>query len=95
MKMRKPPLFVVNEPAFFISHRLPVAIAIRQARYKVHVATVYGRKSSLNPCGWPVRKFLIPLPFSAKGVEHQSGGHNWSYYLWGVMLFQQWQELNV
>jgi glycosyltransferase involved in cell wall biosynthesis len=32
-------LFVVNDAAFFISHRLPLAIAARRAGYDVHVAT--------------------------------------------------------
>ena len=32
-------LFVVNNPAFFMSHRLPVAQAAQRAGYDVHVAT--------------------------------------------------------
>jgi glycosyltransferase involved in cell wall biosynthesis len=32
-------LFVVNDAAFFISHRLPLALAARVAGYDVHVAT--------------------------------------------------------
>ena len=32
-------LFVVNEAGFFLSHRLPLAIAARNAGYQVHVAT--------------------------------------------------------
>jgi glycosyltransferase involved in cell wall biosynthesis len=32
-------LFVVNDAPFFLSHRLPVAIAARDAGYEVHVAT--------------------------------------------------------
>jgi glycosyltransferase involved in cell wall biosynthesis len=35
-------LFVVNCPAFFISHRLPVALAARRQGYEVHVATMPG-----------------------------------------------------
>ena len=34
-------LFVVNNPAFFMSHRLPVAWP-RSAGYDVHVATMDG-----------------------------------------------------
>jgi glycosyltransferase involved in cell wall biosynthesis len=33
-------LFVINAPEFFLSHRLPLAIAAKQAGYEVHVATV-------------------------------------------------------
>lgn len=35
-------LFVVNNPAFFMSHRLPVAPAAQRAGYDVHVATMDG-----------------------------------------------------
>lgn len=38
----KPPvrlLFVVNDAAFFLSHRLPIALAARDQGYEVHVAT--------------------------------------------------------
>ena len=35
-------LFVVNCPAFFISHRLPLALAAKQEGYDVHVATMPG-----------------------------------------------------
>lgn len=32
-------MFVVNNPAFFLSHRLPLALAARDAGFDVHVAT--------------------------------------------------------
>lgn len=35
-------LFVVNNPAFFLSHRLPIALGAAQAGYAVHVATMDG-----------------------------------------------------
>ncbi len=35
-------LFFITNPAFFISHRLPVAEAARQAGYEVHVASMAG-----------------------------------------------------
>lgn len=35
-------LFVVNNPAFFLSHRLPLALAAQRAGYDVHVATMDG-----------------------------------------------------
>src|SRR3569832_958207 len=36
--------------------------------------------------------FLDPVPIQRKWAEHQSGSYNWSYYLWDVLMFQQWQE---
>ena len=35
-------LFVVNAPEFFLSHRLPIALAAQNAGYEVHVATADG-----------------------------------------------------
>lgn len=35
-------LFLVNNPAFFLSHRLPLALAAQQQGYEVHVATMSG-----------------------------------------------------
>lgn len=35
-------LFLVNNPAFFLSHRLPIALGAREAGYEVHVATMDG-----------------------------------------------------
>lgn len=35
-------LFVVNTPEFFISHRLPLALAAREEGFEVHVATANG-----------------------------------------------------
>ena len=40
--MKKILLFVVNQPAFFLSHRLPLALAARSAGFEVHVATQPG-----------------------------------------------------
>lgn len=39
-------LFVVNDPGFFLSHRLPLALAADRAGYEVHVATANGKDSS-------------------------------------------------
>ncbi len=39
-------LFVVNSPDFFLSHRLPLAIAARDHGYEVHVATMPGESVS-------------------------------------------------
>lgn len=35
-------LFVVNSPEFFLSHRLPIAVAAKEAGYEVHVASAAG-----------------------------------------------------
>lgn len=35
-------LFVVNAPEFFLSHRLPLAVAAQKSGYEVHVATADG-----------------------------------------------------
>lgn len=35
-------LFAVNNPAFFLSHRLPLALGAKQAGFDVHVATMDG-----------------------------------------------------
>lgn len=35
-------LFVVNTPEFFLSHRLPLAVAARDVGYEVHIATADG-----------------------------------------------------
>lgn len=42
MSARRCLLFVVNNPAFFMSHRVPVALAAQKAGYDVHVATMDG-----------------------------------------------------
>lgn len=41
-ELRAKILFVVNAPEFFLSHRLPIAIAAREAGYEVHVASAGG-----------------------------------------------------
>lgn len=42
LNAQKAILFVVNAPEFFLSHRLPVAIAARQAGFQIHVASADG-----------------------------------------------------
>lgn len=39
-------LIVVNEPSFFLSHRLPIAEGARKEGYEVHVATMSGESVS-------------------------------------------------
>lgn len=42
MKAKKRLLFVINTPGFFLSHRLPLAIAARECGFDVHIATGAG-----------------------------------------------------
>ena len=41
-------LFVVNIPRFFVSHRLPLALAAREAGFEVHVATADTDEANLD-----------------------------------------------
>lgn len=36
--------------------------------------------------------YLNPVPIRQKWAEHLSGQRNWQYHLWGVLMFQAWQE---
>jgi asparagine synthase (glutamine-hydrolysing) len=36
--------------------------------------------------------FFQPEPVRRKWREHISGGHNWQYYLWNILMFQSWLE---
>jgi glycosyltransferase involved in cell wall biosynthesis len=58
-------LFVVNHAGFFLSHRLPVALAARDAGYDVHVATPRSKHSPL---------IAAQLPWSA--VPMNRSGRN-------------------
>ena len=62
--MKRTLLFILNEPTYFISHRLPIAIAARDAGYEIHVAT--GAKIApprINEEGFSYH----PLPLSRSG----------------------------
>ena len=71
MPARKPPatlLYVVNIPRFFVSHRLPLALAAREAGYKVHIATANEDAASIEQIksyGFPFH----PLPLSQHGLN--------------------------
>lgn len=60
-------LMVVNDPAFFISHRLPVAQGAKNAGYDVHIATGAG-----EACGKIVGAgfvhYLLPLTRNGKNL---------------------------
>ena len=38
--------------------------------------------------------FFSPAPIQEKWTEHLSGRRNWPYYLWSVLMFQAWLEVN-
>jgi glycosyltransferase involved in cell wall biosynthesis len=58
-------LFVVNDPNFFLSHRLPLAAAARQAGFEVHVATMPGEGAEqIRAAGFP--HHVLPLSRSGK-----------------------------
>lgn len=61
-------LYVVNIPRFFVSHRLPLALAAHQDGYEVHVATSDGDSDSMakiQSAGLPFH----PLPLSQHGTS--------------------------
>ena len=47
-------LFVVNNPSFFLSHRVRIALAAQEAGYDVHVATMPGNSvQTIKAYGYP------------------------------------------
>lgn len=58
-------LIVVNNPAFFLSHRLPVALAAQRAGFEVHVATMDG-PAVATVRGHGFVHHVIPLTRSGK-----------------------------
>jgi len=67
---QKPPklLYVVNIPRFFVSHRLPLALAARDAGFNVYIATSGLDASSVNQITAHGLQFH-PLPLSQHGVN--------------------------
>lgn len=61
-------LYVVNIARFFVSHRLPLALAARAAGYEVHVATAEEdaeQVARIHAAGFPFH----PLPLSQHGTN--------------------------
>lgn len=59
-------LYAINNPAFFLSHRLPLAIAAREAGYDVHVATMDG----------PTVPKILSLGFTHHVIPMSRSGRN-------------------
>jgi asparagine synthase (glutamine-hydrolysing) len=49
----------------------------------------------LDPARLKREGFFNPEPIAQKWQEHQSGLRNWSDALWGVLMFQAWQEAQM
>lgn len=63
--MNRTLLFVVNVDWFFMSHRLPIAVAALRAGYDVHIATgTTNRQAEMEACGLKVH----PLPLVRGGL---------------------------
>ncbi|NYT58988.1 glycosyltransferase [Alcaligenaceae bacterium] len=78
-------LFVVNNPAFFLSHRLPLAVAAKAAGFDVHVATMDG-PSVPDVVAHGLVHHVIPMSRSGKNPLEEI---NSIYALW--RLFRRLQ----
>ena len=61
-------LYLVNIPRFFVTHRLPLAVAAREAGYEVHVAAAgndAAHAEQIQAAGFPFH----PLPIQQHGVN--------------------------
>lgn len=61
-------LYVVNIPRFFVSHRLPLALAAREAGLEVHVAAAEHDRESVQQIA-ASRLPFHPLPLSQHGIN--------------------------
>ena len=67
---RKRLLYAINNPAFFLSHRLPLALAAREAGYEVHVATMDGPTvPQILSLGF--QHHVIPMSRSGRNPWHE------------------------
>ncbi len=74
-------LYVVNVDWFFVSHRLPIALAAQQLGYRVHVATgVTGRRAELEAHGLVVH----PIPID-RGASGPVGAWRMAVAIWQVL----------
>jgi glycosyltransferase involved in cell wall biosynthesis len=74
-------LFVVNAPEFFLSHRLPIALAARKAGYTVNVATADGEAArQIREHGFS--HYVLPLSRSGRNplAELRNVGALWRLF---------------
>jgi glycosyltransferase involved in cell wall biosynthesis len=63
-------LFVVNEPGFFVSHRLPIAKAALSRGYDVHVATPHGANvATIEAAGFAWHPIRLARASTRPGTE--------------------------
>lgn len=78
-KQNKKLLFVVNVDWFFISHRLPIALAAQQAGYEIHIAT--GLTDRLND--------LVGMDFMVHPLQLSRGNTSvWSIFKLFVDIYK-------
>jgi len=71
-------LFFVNNPAFFLSHRLPLALAAREAGFEVHVATMAG-PAVADVVAHGLIHHVVPL--SRSGMRPWTEAHSlWAFW---------------
>lgn len=61
-------LIVVNHAPFFVSHRLPIAIAAREAGFEVHVAVAPSEPAVTTIKGHGCHVHVLPIDRTATGV---------------------------
>lgn len=75
-------LYILNEPWFFLSHRLPIAQAAKEQGYTVHVATKAGETvSEITALGFIHHE--IPLSRSGSGVLRELGSF---FAIWRLLI---------
>ena len=61
-------LFVVNLDKFFVSHRLPIALAAQDAGYEIHIATEFTtEKNKLENLGFSLHH--LPIDRSSFNIK--------------------------
>src|ERR1035437_3436702 len=68
-KRRRRVLFVVNDGPFFVSHRLPIAIAARRSGFEVHVAMPLESTAAMTLQAEDCRVHDLPLDRRAANVR--------------------------
>ncbi len=81
MSMMKKILFIVNLDKFFVSHRLPIALAAQKAGYKIHIATQFTtEKNKLQKLGFILHS--LPIDRSSYNIKSNLKTFFKIYYLY-------------